>query len=222
MFKALPVIAATRSATHLSPTARHVLIAVAMRAGRDGDREALCWASAATLGADTGLAERTVRRVLDDLAACGALEAERRPGQTTRYRVLGVGTPDTGSGVGASGPRTQDPGSPRTQDPGTPDTVSDDPYLNRPRGSDLPPNPPTGGAFTWIRDELLRDLREAWLEDPEIRPPYWWTAPGRGELAGLRKLLRPRPGCPAKLRGVDLIAALRSAYDLAPRPENRR
>ena len=52
------------------PTARHVLVCLANYAGKQGEA---AFPSAASLAADTGLSERTVRSKLDSLEAAGAI-----------------------------------------------------------------------------------------------------------------------------------------------------
>jgi len=142
-FQAIVAIAAVRE-SGWSAAQRSVFAMLAMRASVDGD----CWASAATIGADCGYDERTARRMMDALEACGAIIGRARRGQTTVWRLHPEAVPrvpraaDPGDpGHRIRGPRAQDPGTPgtgsgvapgraegpRTADPATPDSRSEDP-----------------------------------------------------------------------------------------------
>lgn len=83
-FRALPAILACRGSS-LSKAQHLVLVHMSVRASR---KDGACWAAVATLAVDTNLDTRTVRRVLRQLEDFGVLEAHRRPGRTTWYRIF--------------------------------------------------------------------------------------------------------------------------------------
>jgi hypothetical protein len=182
--KTYEVIKAVRGSA-LSSTQRHVLIHVAYRAGDDGE----CWASATTLGDDTGLSEREVRRTLGELAGLGVLEATPRRGQTAVYRLTGrFPTPDGKSGGSGrhvtpdgKSPRTPGPDTPdatsyppRTGSPGTPDAMSDDSIQYSTQGLD--PGVDAGRAPP--RERKAHPWRRAWdraWEASGRTTTYPWT-----------------------------------------------
>jgi hypothetical protein len=82
--KPYEVIAATRGSA-LTPTQRHVLTHVSMRAGVDGE----CFASVCTLSEDTGYGERAIQGALRELVRLEVLLERRSPGRTTTYRIQG-------------------------------------------------------------------------------------------------------------------------------------
>jgi hypothetical protein len=67
-----------------SPAARFVLVMLALHA----DTTDWAWPSIPTLAAETGLERRTIIRALHELEHSGQLVAHRRPGKTTRYRLV--------------------------------------------------------------------------------------------------------------------------------------
>ncbi len=89
-----------------------VLAALGTYAGKDGR----CWPAVTTLSMRTGICERHVRTCLHRLAGRGYLEIERRPGQSSLYRLprnctAGVGT---NPGTGVQDPRHWSAGHPGT------------------------------------------------------------------------------------------------------------
>ena len=67
------------------PTAKLVLVAIAYRAGTYG----WAWPKVATICADTGLSERSVRRAISRLVDAGRLEVETRQGRSSVFHVVG-------------------------------------------------------------------------------------------------------------------------------------
>ena len=88
--KPYEVICATRGSA-LSPTQRHVLTHVAMRAGADGE----CFAAVSTLCDDTGYSTRAVQGALQELVRLGVLIAHPHPGRSTTYAICGEAIPRT-------------------------------------------------------------------------------------------------------------------------------
>lgn len=70
----------------LETTRKFVLITLADYADDDGN----CWPSIASLCKRTSLSERTVRRAIRDLEACGYLRSQQRFGDSTKYVVTPV------------------------------------------------------------------------------------------------------------------------------------
>ena len=110
---------AVLASSSLSTSERIVLLAILLHRNGDSGR---CDPSVTRLARQTGMDERSVRRVIRRLESGEYLLGNRREGRSTCYSVL-VPTPDTES------PRTQSPPghdvpSPRTQGPSTPDPVS--------------------------------------------------------------------------------------------------
>jgi hypothetical protein len=62
----------------VKPTAKLVLLALALRAGQDGR----AWPSIGRLCVDTGLSERAVRYAIQTLAEAGHLSVQHRPGRS--------------------------------------------------------------------------------------------------------------------------------------------
>ncbi len=80
----LSIIPATAVFDHrLSNADVRVLAALGTYAGKDGR----CWPAVTTLSMRTGICERHVRTCLHRLAEHGYLEIERRPGQSSLYRL---------------------------------------------------------------------------------------------------------------------------------------
>jgi hypothetical protein len=79
----------------LNPTAKFVLIVLCLRAGSDGR----AWPSVATIVADTGHGERSVRRALGQLHKAGHIDVVHREGRSSLISVnpchSGRGTPAT-------------------------------------------------------------------------------------------------------------------------------
>ncbi len=61
----------------------HVLAALGAHADKDGR----CWPAVPTLAQKIGLSERHVHRCLQSLSKCGAVKIEKRPGQSSIYRI---------------------------------------------------------------------------------------------------------------------------------------
>jgi Helix-turn-helix domain len=78
----------------IDPTAKFVLIAVALRAGTDGR----AWPSVARVCRDTGLGDRAVRMAIKRLAKAGHLDVLHRPGATLTMTVGAA----SGAGPGAA------------------------------------------------------------------------------------------------------------------------
>jgi DNA-binding transcriptional MocR family regulator len=68
------------------PTAKLVLLALALRAGVDGR----AWPSIARLCTDTGLSNATVRRAVQSLAEAGHLSTDHRPGRSLLVTVTAI------------------------------------------------------------------------------------------------------------------------------------
>lgn len=71
---------------NLSPTRKLLLLALADRASERHD----CYPSIIRLKADTGLYEKTIKEALQELEKLGLLAIERRPGESSVYRLIGV------------------------------------------------------------------------------------------------------------------------------------
>jgi Helix-turn-helix domain len=67
----------------VKPTAKLVLLALAVRAGSEGR----AWPTVTRLCADTGLSDRAVRYALDSLVAAGHIVLEHRPGRASVVTV---------------------------------------------------------------------------------------------------------------------------------------
>jgi hypothetical protein len=126
---------ATRAAQDagLDPTARHVLLVLAYHASTKWGR---CYASAATIAAETGYGEQTVRRAMARIRAAKIVDCDRRRGQTAmwifpnaapRYQVPGS--------VRFAPPDIHNPGTsrrePRYQIPGTPVPSTDEQVIEQ-------------------------------------------------------------------------------------------
>lgn len=66
-----------------------VLLVLTRRSGKKRS----CFPSVETIGKDTGLCVRAVRRAIRDLQKLGLLALDKRPGTSTTYHLL---TPDIG------------------------------------------------------------------------------------------------------------------------------
>ncbi len=123
-----------------SPTEKHVLLVLALRADTATMR---CTPGIARLATDTGLNERSVTRAIAALEAAGHIDREERPGRGVVYTVHPRTDPDDAASPAADvDPRhkvTPDTESPLTQGLETPDTES--PKLPR---TTIPPKPPKG------------------------------------------------------------------------------
>ncbi len=81
----------------------HADIRVLAALGAHADKQGRCWPAVPTLAQKIGLSERHVHRCLQALSKCGVVEIEKRPGQSSIYRIpmtwvsgVEVGTHDTG------------------------------------------------------------------------------------------------------------------------------
>ena len=70
----------------VKPTAKLVLLVLAVRANTEGQ----AWPSVGRLSADTGLSESSVQRALRSLAEDGFITIEERPGRASVLTVRGV------------------------------------------------------------------------------------------------------------------------------------
>lgn len=77
-------ISITQQDARIGGTRAHVLLLLANRA----DERRCAWQSAATLAAEAGITERTVRAALADLEAFGVIAGERRFRYSTRWTLL--------------------------------------------------------------------------------------------------------------------------------------
>lgn len=122
-----------------SPIQQLILLAIANHCGEDDGSGA--WPSLATIARETKLTPRSVRRGIRALESCGDLEVVRGGGRdTSSYRVLvsdeegAQETPRTECPpVTGSRERGHSVRAPETARPVAPDTVSADPYKNRPK-----------------------------------------------------------------------------------------
>jgi hypothetical protein len=97
-FKSYTVTVACRGSA-LSSDERHLLTAMAMRAGRDG----VCWASIATLEDDTGIGERTIQRSAKRLVTLGVLVVVPAPEHRTKTYRFDLSAIPRGVAVAAEG-----------------------------------------------------------------------------------------------------------------------
>jgi hypothetical protein len=152
--KPYEVIAATRGSA-LTPTQRHVLTHVCLRAGADGE----CFASVATLLEDTGFgSERTVQAALRELVALGVLRARVVPGRSTAYTVHAEAIPSAPPAppqqlrpaVAAPHPRSDCGGPPQQVHP-TPAVNADDQILDQIHDQIREQTPAEPAAPKWAR-----------------------------------------------------------------------
>lgn len=110
--------------------------AVYTRAFRHGANSPGCWCSIATLAHEARIGERVVRRSLQWLEENGWLEAERRPGYTTLWRVMVVPARRRSTPARSATPGRSGGGDPLPISKGTPGRSARGPLADQPDEKD--------------------------------------------------------------------------------------
>jgi len=156
----------------LTSTEKIVLIAICDYADESG----ACWPSASTLAADTGLDERTIRRMVAALAKGACLVLEERRGRSTIFHVRLLGLPprivDQGGqtirGDRRSGGTDDQGGQTITPDRASPEPLIDDPTKRSGEattGDPALPQPLVSGRGEQTPPEVFA------VHAPDPRPP---------------------------------------------------
>lgn len=204
----------------LPATQRAVAHNVVLRAGDDG-----CWASQATIAADTGLGERTVRRDLTILVEAGVLSAIERPGRTTVYAFFGVAARPSTAPAPHARVRGVEDGTPRHHVPptpapraGTPAPRADEMPSEIPLGNEdpLPPTPSPRGEGAVRGDKPERPSDDAGADRRAVWVARWaqWSVVDlerRGDHRQAEQFRRDLEAPPAAVvdRARSLIAGQR-------------
>lgn len=86
----------------LSPRAFMMYMALASYTNAKHDDPNLCWPSVTTLAKKLGISTRQAQRALGELAACGFVRVEERPGESNLYRLVNRQWPPKGKRTQAS------------------------------------------------------------------------------------------------------------------------
>ncbi len=102
----------------------HADIRVLVALSTYADKQGRCWPSTPTIASRTGMSERHVRTCLRNLERFEYIKTERRPGQSSMYRIprnWAAGVPrNPTAGVGPNpGTGLPEPRNPTAGDPGT-------------------------------------------------------------------------------------------------------